>query len=107
MTSHSCFAGAIVRAVVVNARVVRKGFRGDRVRRKDMCLLLCRWSFWELDRCGSDVAIAMSAIESGLEGNYSLSFGRGIVRPMDLREREVHVHGNTPSRMSAVTKAGL
>ena len=41
------------------------------------------------------VAIAMSAIEYGLEGNYSLSFGRGIVRPMDLREREVHVHGNT------------
>jgi hypothetical protein len=31
--------GAIVRAVVVNARVVvvRKGFKGDKVRKKDMC----------------------------------------------------------------------
>ena len=39
MTSHSCL-GAIVRAVVVNMRVVvvSKGFRGDKVRRKDMCL---------------------------------------------------------------------
>jgi hypothetical protein len=66
----------MMRVVVVNARVVRKGFRG-KVRRKDMC---CDLTVEEaLDRVVvADVAIAMSAIECS-EG----SFGRSIVRPMD------------------------
>jgi hypothetical protein len=36
----------------------------------------------------------MSAIEMGLEGNWSWSFGRGIVMPMDgLSKKYMNLHG--------------